>query len=425
MRRFSLGRVQGGVAAISTGTVAGHAGTLLATPVLSRIYSPEAFGAFASLVALVAIASTAGSLRMDSAIPIATAGDARNLVRTSVWSSLLAGVSCAAILNLAGHHAVSRDPWLGSLLVVYLVWVTAMYSVLTAYSLRSHQYTAVARRNLLQAWGTAGSQVVFSRWLKSAFGLTAGLAVGRSLGVVSLVRESQLLSEWSGAEPKWSVTLWRYWRFPAVFMPSALLNVLGTQLPILIVARAYGPDSAGNLAQAQTLGAIPAVLLGTAIASVVMAEMASRVRAGDLNQRARYLRVSKALLPVGLVWFLILVLAAPSLLPMILGPGWQLSGEFAAALALGVGSGLVVSPLTVVFLLFERSALNLGLDIGRVALVGASGIVSWKLGHGPVASVLAMSAAMFIVYSVTWLLGLGVVSRWKGTSSDAPMGEAT
>lgn len=391
--------------------------TLLATPVLSRIYSPAAYGAFASLMALVAIASTAGSLRLESAVPIATAGDARQMLKASAWSSLLAGVICAGLLAGLGHSAVSGDPWLGSMLVVYIVWVTAMYSVLTASSLRSHQYAAVARRNLLQAAGTAGGQLVLSRWLKSALGLTAGLAVGRSLGVASLVRESRLLRNLHEAdESSMSSALKRYWRFPLVFMPSALLNVLGTQLPILLVARAYGAESVGNLAQALTFGAIPAALLGTAISSVVLAEMAARVRAGELNQRQRYLRVSKALAPLGLGWFLGLVLVAPSLLPVVLGSEWQSSGEFAAALAVGAGLGLMVSPLTVVFLLYERSLVNLGLDIFRVVLVVAAGVAAWRLGHGPVVAVFVMSAAMGIVYVTTWIIGLWVVSGSEGSS---------
>jgi O-antigen/teichoic acid export membrane protein len=369
-------------------------------------------------MAMVVIASTAGSLRLESAIPIATAGEAWQMLKASIWSSLAAGIVCAGLLAGLGHSAVSSEPWLGSVLVVYIVWVTAVYSVLTAHSLRSHQYAAVARRNLLQAMGTAGGQLVLSRWLKSALGLTAGLAVGRSLGVGSLLRESQLWgNRHQAAESSMSGALKRYWRFPLVFMPSALLNVLGTQLPILLVARAYGTESAGNLAQAVTFGAIPAALLGTAISSVLLAELAARVRAGELNQRLTYLRVSKALAPLGLGWFLGLVLVAPRFLPVLLGQEWQSSGEYAAALAIGAGLGLVVSPLTVVLLLYERSRLNFGLDILRVVVVGASGIATWSAGYSSVVCVFAMSAAMGLVYLVTWAMGLRIVSRSQGQAA--------
>lgn len=396
----------------------GQVVTLMATPVLSRLYSPAAYGAFASLMAVAMIASTAGSLRLESAVPIAMPVEARQMLKVSASSSLLAGTLCAALVVRVGHPAIASGPWLGSGLVIYIVWITSMYSVLTAYSLRTHQYSAVARRNFLQALGTAGGQLVVARWLRSAMGLTAGLAVGRTLGVASLLRESGLLAKRSAPdESTMTGTLNRYWRFPLVFMPSALLNVLGTQLPILFVARAYGAESAGNLAQAVTLGAIPAALLGTAISSVVLAELAARVRAGELDQRQRYLRVSRALAPLGLAWILGLALIAPSLLPWVLGSNWESAGQFAAALGIAAGSGLVVSPLTVVFSLYERSVLNLVLDVLRVVLVGASGFSAYAMGHGPVASVFAMSVAMGVVYATTWLAGLRVASGRIGSSA--------
>lgn len=414
MSIFRLGRARAGVAAISAGTVAGHAVTLLATPILSRVYTPDAFGEFAALIAIVAIAATAGSLRLETAIPIATDDDAENLVKVGIWSSLIGGLICALGLSLTGHQNDSQPIWLWSSLLIYLVWVTAAYQILTAFWLRSHQYAALARRNLLQGAGTAGGQLLFSRWIQTSVGLAAGLALGRTLGLVSLVLKGRSSTDkWADARPV-SATMKRYWKFPVLFMPAAILNVLGTQIPILIIAGAYGPASAGNLAQAITLGAIPAALLGTAIASVVLAEMAARVRAGELDQRARYLRVSRALAPIGLVWLLALVLVAPFLLPVILGPGWATSGQFAAALAPSVSLGLIVSPLTVVTTLYERPVLNLLLDCGRVAMVACAGWLAWWLGLGAVADVLAMSVAMAAVYILTWFICLSIVSGGNG-----------
>lgn len=426
VRRLSLGRAQGGVAVISFGTAAGQAVTLLATPVLSRLYAPAAYGAFASLMALVAIAATAGSLRLESAVPIASWGEARQLVKASAASSLIIGVACAGLLSVLGHQVFSRDPWLAAFLVIYLVWVTAMYAVLTAYSLRSHQFSAVARRNFLRSLGTAGGQLAFSQWLRSALGLTAGLALGRSLGVVSLARESELLTKRQDvADESMLIALKRYWRFPVVFMPSALLNVLGSQLPILVVTRAYGTVSSGNLAQAILFGAIPAALLGTAVSSVVMAEMAARVRAGELIQRARYMRVTRALLPIGLAWFLVLVLLGRPLLPIVLGPQWSESGQYVTALAIAPAVGLIVSPLTVVFLLYERTVVNFLLDIGRVVLVAGLGAAAWRIGYGPIGTVFLMSWGMAVVYVATWLLGLRTVSPPGSDKSATPRTEGS
>lgn len=243
-------------------------------------------------------------------------------------------------------------------------------------------------------------------------GLVGGLAIGRTLGVASLVRESGLFAR-DRVHDKATMkgTLKRYWRFPLVFMPSALSNVLGAQLSILIVARAYGAESAGNLAQAVTFGAMPTALVGTAASSVVLAEMASRLRAGELDQRARYLKASKALLPLGVGWFLVLVVAGRPLLPIVLGPEWSDSGQYLAALAVGASAGLIVSPVSVVFVLYERATANVLLDLARIVLVGGMGAIAWSFGPGPVGTVFLMSMAMAVVYLAIWWMGLRVVSQ--------------
>ena len=406
-----LGRAQRGVAVISTGAVAGQLATFVATPVLARLYSPTSYGIFASLISIVAVASVAGSLRLESAVSIATEGDARNLVRISAISSLISGLCCAAILKVIGHEFFSQETVLGPIIVTYLVWATAMYTVLTAFWLRTHQYGAVARRNFLQSLGTATGQLSFARWAPTELGLVLGLTIGRSLALFTLIRNYPLSPSRAGAAaPGLTTSLRRYWKFPTIFMPSALLNVVGSQIPLLLVALLYGPDDAGNLAQAIMLGALPAALIGSAISTVFLAELATRVRDGELYQRRRYLKLSRTLLPLGLVWFLLLALVIPRLLPIVLGPGWLLSGSFSLALASSVATGLVVSPLTIVLLIYQRTVLTPAIDLLRVVVVTGVGLGAWAAGFNSVMAVLLMSIGLTCIYVITWFLGLRIVS---------------
>jgi O-antigen/teichoic acid export membrane protein len=193
-------------------------------------------------------------------------------------------------------------------------------------------------------------------------------------------------------------------------MPSALLNVVGSQIPLLLVALLYGPDDAGNLAQAIMLGALPAALIGSAISTVFLAELATRVRDGEPYQRRRYLKLSRTLLPLGLVWFLLLTLVIPRLLPIVLGPGWLLSGSFSLALASSVATGLVVSPLTIVLLIYQRTVLTPVVDLLRVVVVTGVGLGAWAAGFNSVMAVLLMSIGLTCIYVITWFLGLRIVS---------------
>ena len=411
-----LGGAHKGVAAILSSTAGGQLVTLAATPFLTRLYSPADFGVFAVLVSIVVIAATVGSLRLEFAIPVCSPAEARVLVRIALTTSLLAGLGLVPLV-LTGEYAQDAQLWGGSrgvglalLVIVYLVWVTSAYTVLTNYALRQRTYGAVARRNFLQALGTAGGQLALARWLPSSIGLTLGLALGRSIGVLSLVRETRLARRDVVSAPQWRAVLGAYWRYPAVFLPAGLMNELSLQFPILLVGFAYSAPDAGNLSQAIRLTAVPAALLGGAVSSVVMAEMAHRVREGTINNRVRYLKASKALLPIAIGWAAVLLLAAPWVLPALLGEGWVSSGLYAAVMAPSVGLSVLVSPLTMVLPVYEKSLLQLGLDGLRLLLVCGSGVTAWSVGAGPVAAVMAMSLCLAAVYVVTWFAGLKVVS---------------
>jgi O-antigen/teichoic acid export membrane protein len=193
------------------------------------------------------------------------------------------------------------------------------------------------------------------------------------------------------------------------------MNQFSLQFPLLLIGFAYSADDAGNLSQAMRFSTVPAALLGVAVSSVLMAEIAERVRRGVTDNRLRYLRVSKALSPIAAGWTLVLLLIAPWALPALLGPGWASSGLYAAALAPSVGLGILVSPLTVVLPVYGRSRLQLVLDGLRLLLVCGLGFIGWQTGLGPLALVLAMSLGLAAVYAATWLAGLATVSTRSET----------
>ena len=420
--RALMGEAHRGVAAITSSTAIGQLVALAATPFLTRLYTPQDFGVFAVLMSMVAIAATVGTLRLELAIPVAEPNEARVLLRVSLLTSVLAGVLLllVALSTQVGRAATAMGGMAAVLLgaaIAYLVWVTAAYAALTNYALRERNYGAVARRNLLQSLGTAVSQLGLGLWAASFAGLAWGQALGRSIGVFSLMRESRSPTPGPVKGPGVAQVMRDYWRYPALFLPAGIMNILSLQFPLLLVGFAYSAEDAGNLSQAMRFTSVPAALIGAAVSSVVLAEIAQRVREGERDNRRRYLRASKALSPIAFVWALLLLLASPWVLPRLLGPGWAESGLFAAALAPSVGLSVLVSPLTMVLPLYGKAVTQFGLDAARLVLVCVSGAVAWWGGIGPLGAVLAMSLCLSLVYVVTWLLGLRIVSAGSTASS--------
>ena len=198
------------------------------------------------------------------------------------------------------------------------------------------------------------------------------------------------------------------------FVPSGFLNVLGSQLPMLVVSSRFGATDAGQLAIVMQVAYVPAALVGAAIANVYLAEMSARVRRGETDNRAGYLKATKYLLLPSAAVLALLLVALPIVLPVVLGSSWVEVGQFSQALAISVASGFVVSPLSVVFIVYRRALLNLGLDVLRVALNGLAAIAATVTHQPAVMTVLMMAAAQAATYALTWLCGLSVTSAVGG-----------
>ena len=67
------------------GAGAGQLSLLLATPILTRLYSPETFGLAASFISIVGLLSVVAGLRFEQAIPIPDSDEeARSLAQLSI-----------------------------------------------------------------------------------------------------------------------------------------------------------------------------------------------------------------------------------------------------------------------------------------------------------------------------------------------------
>ncbi|MGB9859042.1 MAG: lipopolysaccharide biosynthesis protein, partial [Moorellaceae bacterium] len=85
------------VAVLTGGTAAGQAMVVLASPILTRLYTPEDFGVLAVYSSVLSIVSVVASLRYELAIPLAEDDEtAANLLLLSltigVGVSLLTGI---------------------------------------------------------------------------------------------------------------------------------------------------------------------------------------------------------------------------------------------------------------------------------------------------------------------------------------------
>lgn len=411
------------VAVLSSGTVAGQLLLLLAAPVLTRLYTPAEFGAFAVFSALTAILGTVMCLRYEQAVPIVAAADVAPMIAVSLaaalfLSALLAGVVAACGPALAGLvGAPDLAPLLWLLPATMLLWGLTL--PLAFASMRRGAFRANALNKTLQL----GSQAAGQLGLGLAGAGIAGLVVGYSVGYV--VRLGHFLAILEPAEWRRMATvrlrrlseLARAHRaYPLLATPAALLQASTQMLPTMLVALLYGPAMAGWFGLAQRMLELPVRLLGMTTSQVFLTEIA---RADPGAVYRLFVTTSRRFLVLGLLGMAPLLLLGPWLFALVFGEDWRTAGILVQCLVPAQLARFVVMPVSQVLNVLQRQDLHLlaaGLNLLAMA---ASFAVGWWLGLGATAVVLLFSLGSGLAWLVYFLLAWRL-ARARAQAAAAP-----
>jgi O-antigen/teichoic acid export membrane protein len=378
-----------GVSVLVGGTAGAQLLSILAAPLLTRLYRPEDFGLLAVYASLLALIGVISSLRYELAIPIAADdAEAANVAALSLALVLVSTLLTAALVLLAGPQIadVLGVPVLGDYLWLLPLGVllAGTYNVFHYWSIRTKRFTTIAGTKLRQALAALAIQL--AAFKLGGIALLYAQVTGQSVGTISLGRPA--LASTGFRQVSWR-GIWnaagRYLRFPAFGTWAGLVNTAGRQLPPIIIAAVFTAAGAGLYALAHRILMLPATLLGSAIGNVFTSHGTDAMRAGQLDRM--YVRLQDRLIHLGLPPAAILTVFAPFLFSTAFGPEWRDAGQLAQWLAIGVFAGFLVSPLSQVFTILEQQAIALKLQIALFLLrLAALAIGAWTASlHATVA----------------------------------------
>ena len=386
----TISRLRRGTAIVFLGSVLGYGINYLATPLLGRLVTPEAFGLFSATLALASLFTGVSTMRLEVfAASVASAAHQRN---ARVLALLLAAATSALVLLgalVAWTVAGSSPLWMMAAPMVFMgslqLVATARYSVARA-------YPAMGVGNLIQGGGTAVAQLGLATLSPSALALTGGFLLARVHWFLALRGHGRTRLPLRGT--------WRRARsFARPAGASAFLNSAGGQAPVLLVTALFGAAGAGVFAMAVRLLVGPLAILAQAVGSTTMGEIGRMAAARDpelprtVDALIRQLGLMM-LIPCGLAAAL-----ARWLVPLALGPGWELTGLVIQVLAVGAFAQAVGSPLTQILNLAHRSSLLLRWDAVRLVSIVATFVAVPLLGGGVVMASIVYSAVMLLVYA--------------------------
>ncbi|MDO8108496.1 lipopolysaccharide biosynthesis protein [Isoptericola sp. b441] len=414
-----LSHTRRGALTILSGTAAGQVLALISAPILSRLYSPANFGLFTVISSAVTVVGTVAALRFELAVPLPKdERDAQALVALGLGSTVLSLIVTGTLVATMGDRIAARFdeaglmPWLWALPVISAFM--GAYLLLNQLAIRHRRYSAIGRRNVLQSSAMVATQLGAGFLGLKTGGLVVGLGMGQATSAVSLVAGSQLFTA-EGREGRTPARLRamarRYRRFPLILAPSGLLNVMGLQLPVILIAYWYGSSVAGWMGLTQRVLSLPVMLVGTAMAQVYLGELARAAHDEPGRAHRLFVSASRRLFAVGAAAAVAVVALGPFLFGLVFGSEWRTSGQYAQALAVSLAAQLLAVPVSQTLIVFERQLLQLAWDAGRLVLIVSAVAATYFSGGSALHALWAYGVASAVAYSASWGMSYSTIRR--------------
>lgn len=340
------------VAVLVTGTALAQCITLAASPFLSRLYPPAAFGLWQLFYSWVGILAAVSVWRYETAIVIPERDeDAANLAAAGLGVVLFMTV-VTGLLVLALADAVAtwlEAPPLARLLrwAPVAVFAHGIFQVANYWSVRRKAFQRVAAAQVTRALGTASAQSALATLQTTGTSLVAGQVLGQTLATCILGLQSWRTD---GARLRTSLALRtarrlavEYRDFPLYNGTVALLNATSQNLPAFLLAFFFGSGVVGLVALALRLLQAPVNLIGESVRQAFL-QRASEARNRGEDVYRLGLRATLAIMAATVLPTLVLVLYGPHLFAFVLGSEWREAGEYSRWLVLWLACLLANPP---------------------------------------------------------------------------------
>lgn len=418
------------VSIMLTGAAGGQAISLLLSPLLTRLYSPQEFGTLSVYSAIVAILAVIASLRYELALPLAKSDeDAVNLMAVCLcvlFATTLA-VSAAALFMPASMMArLWPIPGDQGPLRIYRLLLVVGYVCLGGYfvalyvATRAGAYRPIAKTRLAQGVVGPTSQIVMALFGLGAPGLLAGSILGQSAGTFGLfgsmfTGRTELLHAISWQRMK-ALAL-RYRQFPLVASWAALIDAIGgSQLLYLLIGATYSARIAGFIFLAERVVSRPLAIIGTSILQVFVGEAGKTVDSDPAQLKRRFNQVVIRQAALAALWIVLANIMAVLLFPIMFGEEWRDGVPYLQAISLTYLAQAAIMPVFHTLQILEKQKMAAAWQIGRLIVTVGAFFGAIALGLPAPWVIAAYSAAQAVACVVLLLMMAHSIQQVQRTS---------
>lgn len=363
-----------GVTTIATGTLIGQLINVAASPLITRLYSPEQFGIQGVVIMIVAIGTPLVSLSLPMAIVIApTRAEGFVVGRASTVLSTGVAVFIGIVLlgfrqNINSLLGLPEASWV-LLLIPLALWLTSQQLIWNHHVIREELYKVSSLSTVVQSTLTNILKIGLGAIHPSSFLLAGTASISPLFRTVSLrAGYSRSAPKSAAAKPKsrpLRQVVSQYRDFPILRTPSDVLAAVSHAAPVLVISALYGTEIAGLYTIALNLLNVPATVMSNAIGEVLYGRF-SKLNLSGKPLRKDLVTSTCYLLAITIPLLSLVAFLAPRLFGFVFGSDWSDAGQFATIMCIWIPLQISSTPAVKMIAVLRQQHILLYVSMGNV-----------------------------------------------------------
>lgn len=398
------------------GTSLSQAIPIAISPIITRLYTPEEFGIFTTIVSAISIFGLLCTGRYELAILLPKEDDeAFNLTVLSILLAFITSLVLFVVVHFfnasitAAFNEPEISPWL--YFIPISVFFVGVYQSLTYYTNRKKHYKNLVTARVTDSLSNSSARVGGGLAGLGPEGLLAGNIVGQImgfglLGFFLLRKEGPIYKKVAWAQLKAQAK--KYIDFPKHLAAGQLLNTASYQVPKILLPTLSFFNSAliGHYGLGDRIVRTPLAVISSAF-SDVFKQRASEEYTQTGSCHKIFVSTLKKLLLISVIPFAIFFAIAPMLFGFVFGEEWKIAGEFARIMAIPFFLGFTISPLSAVFYIINKTRQYLMIQAVLFVMVLLAIFITPTFTDDPYKMVAAIAAAYTLFYIIMIMAMLG------------------
>jgi len=311
---------------------------LMSAPVISRLYSTEQVGIYASILAVGTVIGLNSALKLDISLISESSDDSNETMTVALFLGVLISIIVGGIWGWAQFTELSS-----TICLILLSISISLFQSVTYYLTKVDKINDLSKIRVVRSMFISIGQIGFGLYCSTFLILIISMVIGNIIPIIKqfkfeIVRLNHIVN-----------VLKRNLSYIKYAIPQGLLNSLTMNLPIIFLSMSGEFVLAGYYLMAERLLRTPVNFINTSIRQIFLNDLSK-----STNKYKCYLSWLIPLVLLSFVFYIFMYNFSTDIIVFILGPQWRMSAEIVMVLLPWITLSMIQVPATGVLIYLRK-----------------------------------------------------------------------